>query len=149
MRYLLLLPIILLSCTKPQPSQPTQPTQVTEQEFSDSLLEYIYEMRIEHPYVVYAQALKESARFTSNIYKENHNLFGMKVPERRSTVVIGVNRGHAVYLDWKMSVIDYALFQEAYMSGLTEDEYLVRLGKIYASDTNYEKDLRKLLNAIR
>ena len=50
----------------------------------------------------------------------------MKVPERRSTVVIGVNRGHAVYLDWKMSVIDYALFQEAYMSGLTEDEYLVR-----------------------
>lgn len=149
MRYLLLLPIILLSCTNPQPSQPTQPTQVTEQEFSDSLLEYIYEMRIEHPSIVYAQALKESARFTSNIYKENHNLFGMKVPERRSTVVIGVNRGHAVYLDWKMSVIDYALFQEAYMSGLTEDEYLVRLGKIYASDTNYEKDLRKLLNAIR
>ncbi len=149
MRYLLLLPIILLSCTKPQPTQPTQPTQVTEQEFSDSLLEYIYEMRIEHPYVVYAQALKESARFTSNIYKENHNLFGMKVPERRSTVVIGVNRGHAVYLDWKMSVIDYALFQEAYMSGLSEDEYLVRLGRIYASDTNYEKDLRKLLNAIR
>lgn len=149
MRYLLLLPIILLSCTKPQPTQPTQPTQVTEQEFSDSLLEYIYEMRIEHPYVVYAQALKESARFTSNIYKENHNLFGMKVPERRSTVVIGVNRGHAVYLDWKMSVIDYALFQEAYMSGLTEDEYLVRLGRIYASDTNYEKDLRKLLKEIR
>ena len=146
MRYLLLLPIILLSCTKPQP---TQPTQVTEQEFSDSLLEYIYEMRIEHPYVVYAQALKESARFTSNIYKENHNLFGMKVPERRSTVVIGVNRGHAVYLDWKMSVIDYALFQEAYMSGLSEDEYLVRLGRIYASDTNYEKDLRKLLKEIR
>ena len=146
MRYLLLLPIILLSCTKPQP---TQPTQVTEQEFSDSLLEYIYEMRIEHPYIVYAQALKESARFTSNIYKENHNLFGMKVPERRSTVVIGVNRGHAVYLDWKMSVIDYALFQEAYMSGLTEDEYLVRLGRIYASDTNYEKDLRKLLKEIR
>ena len=64
------------------------------------------------------KALKESARFTSNIYKENHNLFGMKVPERRSTVVIGVNRGHAVYLDWKMSVIDYALFQEAYMSGI-------------------------------
>lgn len=149
MRYLLLLPIILLSCTKPQPTQPTQPTQVTEQEFSDSLLEYIYEMRIEHPYIVYAQALKESARFTSNIYKENHNLFGMKVPERRSTVVIGVNRGHAVYLDWKMSVIDYALFQEAYMSGLSEDEYLVRLGRIYASDTNYEKDLRKLLKEIR
>lgn len=149
MRYLLLLPIILLSCTKPQPTKPTQVTQVTEQEFSDSLLEYIYEMRIEHPYVVYAQALKESARFTSNIYKENHNLFGMKVPERRSTVVIGVNRGHAVYLDWKMSVIDYALFQEAYMSGLSEDEYLTRLGKIYAQDKDYEKDLRKMLNAIR
>lgn len=146
MRYLLLLPIILLSCTKPQP---TQPTQVTEQEFSDNLLEYIYEMRIEHPYIVYAQALKESARFTSNIYKENHNLFGMKVPERRSTVVIGVNRGHAVYLNWKMSVIDYALFQEAYMRGLTEDEYLARLGRMYAQDKDYEKDLRKMLNAIR
>ena len=58
MRYLLLLPIILISCTKPQPTQPTQPTQVTEQEFSDSLLEYIYEMRIEHPYVVYAQGIE-------------------------------------------------------------------------------------------
>lgn len=146
MKYISILLILFISCSKPQP---TQPTQVTEQEFSDNLLEYIYEMRIEHPYIVYAQALKESARFTSNIYKENHNLFGMKVPERRSTVVIGVNRGHAVYLNWKMSVIDYALFQEAYMSGLSEDEYLVRLGRIYASDTNYEKDLRKLLKEIR
>ena len=125
---------------------------ITEQvsiDFKDDVLNYIYEMRIDYPYIVYAQALKESANFTSDIFKENHNLFGMKIPERRSTVVIGINRGHAVYLNWKMSIIDYALFQEAYMRNLSEDEYFAKLGKIYAQDKNYERDLRILVNSIK
>jgi hypothetical protein len=73
----------------------------------------------------------------------------MKLPERRSTVVVGINRGHAVYLNWKMSVIDYALFQEAYMRNLSEDEYFAKLGKIYAQDKNYERDLRVLVKSIK
>ena len=126
--------------------------QITEEiisDFKDDVLNYIYEMRIDYPYIVYAQALKESANFTSDIFKENHNLFGMKIPERRSTVAIGVNRGHAVYLNWKMSIIDYALFQEAYMRNLSEDEYFEKLGRIYAQDKNYEKDLRNIVKSLK
>ena len=118
-------------------------------DFKDDVLNYIYEMRIDHPYIVYAQAIKETGTFTSDIFKENHNIFGMKLPERRSTVVVGINRGHAVYLNWKMSVIDYALFQEAYMRNLSEDEYFAKLGKIYAQDKNYERDLRILVKSIK
>ena len=118
-------------------------------DFKDDVLNYIYEMRIDHPYIVYAQAIKETGTFTSAIFLENHNLFGMKAAYGRATTCIGINRGHAVYLNWKMSIIDYALFQEAYMRNLSEDEYFAKLGKIYAQDKNYERDLRILVKSIK
>ena len=63
-------------------------------------------MRIEHPYIVYAQAMIESNNFQSKIYRENNNMFGMKMPERRATLAIGINKGHAVYRNWRECVID-------------------------------------------
>ena len=33
----------------------------------DSVLNFIYDMRLEHPYIVYAQAIIESSNFTSKI----------------------------------------------------------------------------------
>lgn len=110
----------------------------------DSVLNFIYDMRLEHPYIVYAQCIVETGNFTSIIMKENNNLFGMKLPERRATLALGVKKGHAYYRDWKESIIDYSLYQMAYMRGLTEEEYFERLSKSYAMDEYYIKKLRQL-----
>ena len=110
----------------------------------DSVLNFIYDMRLEHPYIVYAQCIVETGNFTSTIMKENNNLFGMKLPERRATLALGVKRGHSYYRSWKESIIDYSLYQMAYMRGLTEEEYFEKLKQSYASDEYYIKKIRQL-----
>lgn len=115
-------------------------------EFKDSVLNFIFDLRLDHPYIVYSQAIIESGNFTSNIWKENNNMFGMKMPERRSTLVIGINKGHAVYRNWKECIIDYALFQSSYLRGLTEEEYFTKIGNSYAEDGSYEKKIREAKN---
>lgn len=112
--------------------------------FKDSVLNFIYDMRLEHPYIVYAQCIVETGNFTSTIMKENNNLFGMKLPERRATLALGVKRGHAYYRTWKESIIDYSLYQMAYMRGLSEEEYFEKLKQSYASDEYYIKKIRQL-----
>lgn len=113
-------------------------------DFKDSVLNYIYDMRLEHPYIVYAQCIVETGNFTSTIMLENNNLFGMKLPERRATLALGVKKGHSYYRNWKESIIDYSLYQMAYMRGLTEEEYFEKLRKSYASDEYYIKKIRQL-----
>ena len=114
-------------------------------EFADQLLTYIFDLRLEHPYIVFAQAIEESGHFKSEIFQENNNLFGMKMAWNRTTTAIGINRGHAVYTSWRQSVIDYAFFQMSYMRGLTREEYLLKLSKSYAENPNYENNINQLL----
>lgn len=116
--------------------------------FKDSVLNFIYDMRLEHPYIVYAQCIVETGNFTSTIMKENNNLFGMKLPERRATLALGVKRGHAYYRTWKESIIDYSLYQMAYMRGLSEEEYFEKLKQSYASDTYYINKIRQLKQSL-
>lgn len=115
-------------------------------EFADQLLTYIFDLRLEHPYIVFAQAVEESGHFKSEIFQENNNLFGMKMPWNRATTAIGINRGHAVYTSWRQSVIDYAFFQMSYMRGLTREEYLSKLSKSYAENKKYVANLKRIIN---
>lgn len=114
--------------------------------FKDSVLNYIFELRIEHPYIVYSQALIESGNFSSSVWRDNNNMFGMKMPERRPTLAIGINKGYSVYRTWRDGIVDYALFQSSYLKGLSEDEYFVKIGKSYAEDGSYEKKIREYKN---
>ncbi len=114
-------------------------------EFADQLLTYIFDLRLEHPYIVFAQAIEESGHFKSEIFQENNNLFGMKMPWNRATTAIGINRGHAVYTSWRQSVIDYAFFQMSYMRGLTREEYLLKLSKSYAENKKYVANLKRII----
>lgn len=114
-------------------------------EFADQLLTYIFDLRLEHPYIVFAQAIEESGHFKSEIFQENNNLFGMKMPWNRATTAIGINRGHAVYTSWRQSVIDYAFFQMSYMRGLTREEYLSKLSKSYAENKKYVANLKRII----
>lgn len=104
----------------------------------------LYIMEIEHPEIVFIQAQIESGNFTSPIFKEGNNLFGMKVAEKRNTSAIGKIRGHAAYLIWEDSVLDYKLMQERYAKGKSRKEYLKYLEN-YAEDPNYITKIKKRL----
>ena len=93
-----------------------------EDVFSPEALEkYLSELNIRHADIVYSQAKLESGNFSSKIFKENNNLFGMKRARQRATTATGENRGHATYSSWR--------------------QYIEYLGRNYAQDANYTKKL--------
>lgn len=110
-------------------------------EFSEkALVALMLELKIKYPEVALSQARLETGNFTSAIFKENHNLFGMKMAEVRPTSAIGINRGHALYTNWKESVVDYALFQSFIISRLktvSKDAYRKHIQKYYSETSDY------------
>jgi uncharacterized FlgJ-related protein len=114
---------------------------------TDSLKSYLEQLNVKFADVVYAQAQLETGGFTSNIFRENNNLFGMKQAMKRSSTNKGEQFGHAYYDTWRESVLDYALYQCRYLSDITtRDEYLQYLRQNYAEDPNYFNKLLKILN---
>lgn len=115
--------------------------------FTDSLLiDRILDLNIKYPHIVLAQALQESSNYTSDIFFENHNLFGMKNSTQRPTTAIGKHRGHALYKNWEDSVLDYAFYQTAYLRHIkSEREYLSYLNKHYASDSIYDNKISRFM----
>ena len=118
---------------------------IKEPVHSDSLKLYLKRINIKHPDIVYAQAVLESASFSSDLYFSNANLFGMKPAKSRPYTYIGVKKGYAEYSHWKQSVLDYALFQSAFMRGLSREEYFIYLQRNYASDTKYVRKLQAIM----
>ena len=118
-------------------------TVFTQQFSEENLIRYMKELNIKYPHIVLAQARIESGTYTSNIFKENHNLFGMKKSYQRASTATGIHRGHAEYAHWTHSVIDYALWQNKYLSrARTESEYYEYLGKHYAEADHYIASLK-------
>lgn len=104
---------------------------------------YMVEKEVRFPHIVYAQAALESGNFTSTIFRENNNLFGMRMPERRETTAVGINRKYAVYSTWKSSVDDYLLFQQRYLGQYqTEAGYLKYLDRNYCECEGYVNKLK-------
>lgn len=117
-----------------------------ENEFSEvKLKEYIIGLNIKFPHIVFAQAKLESGYFKSTIFRENNNLFGMKIATRRPTTNKGENRGHAVFDTWKESVLDYAFYQARFLGDIkSEEEYIQYLRANYAEDPGYVDKVIKL-----
>jgi flagellum-specific peptidoglycan hydrolase FlgJ len=93
-----------------------------------------------------AQSIIETGHWTSNIFKKNNNLFGMKQAYRRVNTAKGTQHNHAFYESWEESVYDYAFYQCRYLSGITnEDDYFQYLSKSYAEDPNYIKRLKDVI----
>ena len=44
----------------------------------DKFVNKIQQLNLKHPHIAYAQAMLESGNFTSKIFRENNNMFGMK-----------------------------------------------------------------------
>lgn len=117
-------------------------------QFKDSLLNKLYSLRIQHPYIVYAQAIVESGNFTSKLFRENKNMFGMKMPNSRVTTAQCIKSGYAYYNTWQDCVIDYALYQCLYLRNLNEEEYFKKLSDIYAEDLEYIRKVKQIKNKL-
>lgn len=116
------------------------------QEFSEqALIVYLTELRIPHPHIVLAQARLETGNFTSTIFKESNNIFGMKRAYRRPSTAIGTHRNHAKYNHWKDSVLDFALYKAYVAQNKDEVQYMALLGNSYAEDPNYTRKVRRIV----
>jgi hypothetical protein len=104
-----------------------------KEEFSKELLfSFIKQCNIKFPEIVLKQAILESGNFTSHIFRENNNLFGMKVSSSRPTTHRGEHLNHAYYSSWEESVLDYALWQASFARKInTIDQYYQFLDEIY------------------
>ena len=100
---------------------------------------------IVHKDIVLAQVALESAYAQSELTKTNNNLVAMRKAYQRATMCNGEKYGNATYKNWAYSLLDYALWQDKYMMGLNEEEYLNKLGKIYAADENYIEKVKKVM----
>lgn len=101
----------------------------TEEKF----VEELKRLNVKFPHIVMAQAIVETGHYKSEIFKENHNLFGMKQANLRINTARGTNKGHAYYDNWEQSIYDYAFYQCRYLGNIKgETEYYLYLSSVYA-----------------
>jgi flagellum-specific peptidoglycan hydrolase FlgJ len=118
----------------------------------DSIIDcnyYFQKHRIRFSHIVYAQAILESDNFKSNLYKNNNNLFGMKVPAQRFTFCINPfdYGNYSKYESIEYCILDYKAWQMQNAYNIyTEEGYFNLLSNIYAEDKNYINKLKKIRN---
>ncbi|MBE0679877.1 MAG: glucosaminidase domain-containing protein [Bacteroidales bacterium] len=120
--------------------------QIRYEPFSEDLMKKCLEYEgVLYQDIALLQSRIETGYYTSDIFLNGNNLFGMKYPSYRPTVATGTYKEHAKYAHWSESVIDYALWQKYYLSRgyrleseIDSDFYLVFLKCIpYAEDPRY------------
>jgi|TARA_R110000823_G_scaffold258290_1_gene379772 uncharacterized FlgJ-related protein len=112
----------------------------------DKLVELLKDLNVKFPHIVMAQSMIETGKWKSNIFKENHNLFGMKQANRRVNTAKGTQNNHAFYTSWEESVYDYAFYQCRYLGSIqTEAEYFQYLSNSYAENDEYVQILKKTI----
>lgn len=117
-------------------------------EFSEEkLIQEIKELNLKFPYIVLAQSKLETSNYSSKIFIELHNLFGMKQAAVRANTAKGTQYGHAYYHSWKESLLDYALYSCRYLGNVkSEQEYYQYLSQYYAEDPEYVNKLKNIIN---
>lgn len=118
-----------------------------QNEFSEEkLIKLIDDLHFPFPHIVLAQAMHETALYTSPVFKENNNLFGTKYASRRVTLTQQSSNGYAYFNNWQESVYDYAFYYSTYLSRIIkEEEYFDYLSQYYAEDVDYTKKLVSLI----
>jgi flagellum-specific peptidoglycan hydrolase FlgJ len=113
---------------------------------------YLKELNIKYPEVALAQMKLESANGSSKVFKENNNLFGMKLPKFRPTTALGEKNNHSYYSHWRQSVVDYAIWQSFVMNPenvASEKNWVEYLNRMYAEDGSYGEKILLIRNKIK
>jgi uncharacterized FlgJ-related protein len=112
----------------------------------DALIRLLKDCHIKYPHIVLAQAKLESGDFKSKMFRQNFNMFGMKLARQRITTALGEKSGHAYYRDWIDCVHDYGMYQSAMMCNVNNEvEYFTKLDERYAEDTTYISKLKHII----
>jgi len=110
-------------------------------EFTPELAKEAIDFYITESETAFAQAKLETGNFTSIVFRENHNMFGMRHPQVRQTTSLG-NRGYYAYYDhWIYSVFDYELLYQYYISRGKDFEYML---EVYCPDEDYLLKIKML-----
>ena len=118
-----------------------------EREFSEEkLIRKLKELNIRYPHIVLAQAKLESNNYSSRIFIDSHNLFGMKEARTRINLAKGTQYKHAYYNTWQESVLDYAFWMATYGSKCKTEQQYYNLLNGYAEDPNYQAKLKSIIN---
>lgn len=112
----------------------------------EKLVDYLKLIRVKFPHIVLAQARLESDNYSSFVFKNNNNMFGMKHPVVRVTTSLGKCVGYASYNSWRESVLDYALYISKFIPDISsEKDYYDFLKRYYAEDPNYVDKLKVMI----
>jgi hypothetical protein len=118
-----------------------------EREFSEEkLVRKLKELNVKYPHIVLAQAKLESNNYSSRIFIDNNNLFGMKEARVRINLAKGTQYRHAYYNTWQESVLDYAFWIATYGSKCKTEQQYYNLLNGYAEDPNYQAKLKNLIS---
>lgn len=118
--------------------------------YKDSIANFLIELKVKYPHIVLSQSIIESGNYTSKVFLENNNPFGMKLSWNRSTTALGIKNGYAYYSNLRDAIIDYAFMQSSYYrSAKTEEDYYLLLQKSYAEDKEYINKVRKIANKLK
>jgi flagellum-specific peptidoglycan hydrolase FlgJ len=102
--------------------------------------------KVKFPYIVMAQAIMESGLGKSDLFKQNNNLFGMRLARSRMTTAAESKSNFAYYKKWQDCVLDMAYFQASFLNDVnTEEKYLLYLGANYAESTTYVAKLKSVI----
>ena len=114
------------------------------EQINDSIL-YVFlkDNNAWYPEILLKQAKIESGNYSSNIYLNTNNLYGMKkVGKRQTTQLNNTYKGYGCYNNWCLSVLDRMLWDMSMFNNVkpSKEEYLKTMS-IYAEDSNYIKKL--------
>lgn len=121
---------------------------VTNNSFTlEAFKKEVKQSKFKYPDIIIAQALIESEHFSSPVWRENHNMFGMKSARTRFTLAIDDNLNHAVFKNWKDCVKDRLIYDALYLNNLSRAQYLKFLDKRYAraGGTSYSELIEQVI----
>ena len=124
-----------------------RPTQInlTTQIYREMVFNAVDDMEFKFKDIVKAQAILESGHFNSDVFKQNNNVFGIRLPKKRKTTAIGSNLRYAVYGDICSSIEDRLIYEQRYLINLTRQQYFAYLDRVYSKNKTYSKKLKLII----
>jgi len=134
--------LLCISSFKSEPNEDSSPLDTLTFEFkssnifSDSLLiDYLRDIKIKEPIIVYNQSRLETGNFNSLYFRQDNNLWGFRN-----------SKGYMRFKHWKHCCKFMQKWQKKYYKGGNYYDFLIRIG--YAEDPLYVQKLKKMNNGL-
>lgn len=153
MKYRCWILILILSLTTHVSTKPisvleTKIEKIEKPELTkENVIKFIKELPLQHADILYQKIILETGHLKSTLAKEYNNLTGMRVVKKRTTTQSGTAiKGYGKYDDWRDSILDYLLWQQAVVKKkMTKEEYYNFTAKIYSvKREQYVKTLKQI-----